>query len=114
MTSYTVVGGGQTEKMAEPNPEDIENMLIELGLHALINNFRNEKITASILDTLNDQDLCRLGVTTIGDRLRLREHAKKMQVRTKKNRTKCLMVCPWSNKTCVVVLLRGLSDQYNT
>jgi len=65
----------------ELNAKLIEEILVRAGLSTLIGAFMSEKIDPTIISSMNDDDMVRLGVTTIGDRIRLRESAKQ-QVRT--------------------------------
>ena len=51
---------------------DLEAILERADLSTLLSRFRTEKIDATIIETMRDDDLIRLGVTTIGDRIRLR------------------------------------------
>ena len=51
----------------------IEKILGEIGLQAAIERFKAEKIDEKIAVTLNDGELIRLGVATIGDRARFRQ-----------------------------------------
>ncbi|XP_028401220.1 uncharacterized protein LOC114533980 [Dendronephthya gigantea] len=51
----------------------IEKILSEIGLQAVIEHFKAEKIDEKIAVTLNDDQLIRLGVATIGDRARFRQ-----------------------------------------
>ena len=69
------------EAWREQNSNIIEEILKRAGLSTLIGSFISEKIDPNIICTMNDEDMIRLGVTTIGDRIRLRESAKQ-QVRT--------------------------------
>lgn len=50
----------------------MENILRELGLESLIPQFSAERIEPENVSTLSDEELSRLGVNTIGDRIRLR------------------------------------------
>lgn len=52
--------------------------LIEVNMMTLIGQFEAEKIDLNMIKSLSDQELVRLGVTTIGDRLRLREKAREV------------------------------------
>jgi len=60
----------------------LENLLAEIGLHGLYNNFRTQRVEINNLSDLTDNELSRLGVTTIGDRVRLREKARERLVLT--------------------------------
>jgi len=59
--------------------DQLENLLAEIGLHGLYNNFRTQRVEINNLSDLTDNELSRLGVTTIGDRVRLREKARERQ-----------------------------------
>ena len=73
---------------------ELREILHIAGLPALIERFIAEKIDSKLIPTLNDDDMIRLGVATIGDRIRLREEAKrKLQVRTQNGF--------WSTRTLV-------------
>ncbi|KAH3753907.1 hypothetical protein DPMN_188558 [Dreissena polymorpha] len=56
----------------------VENVLQEIGLYALLGNFVGQKIEFDSLTHLSDTELGRLGVTTIGDRVRLREKVREV------------------------------------
>ena len=51
----------------------MEDILKELHLESLIPQFLAERIEPANVAALSDEELCRVGVTTIGDRLRLRD-----------------------------------------
>ena len=51
----------------------MEDSLKELLLESLIPHFLAERIEPANVAALSDEELCRVGVTTIGDRLRLRD-----------------------------------------
>ena len=51
----------------------MEDILKELHLESLIPHFLAERIEPANVAALSDEELCRVGVTTIGDRLRLRD-----------------------------------------
>ena len=76
-------------KMAEGTREadTLEKILSHAGLATYIGIFRAENIRASDVCNLTNDDMSKLGITTVGDRVRLREIAKK-QVRTYLFRTK--------------------------
>lgn len=61
--------------MASP----IVDVLEEIGLHTLTRRFEEEKLQD--IQSLSDADLNRLGVTTIGDRVRLRCRSRAMEER---------------------------------
>ena len=50
----------------------MENILQEVNLGMLVDTFNNERIDPDAVTALTDGDLIRLGVHTIGDRVRLR------------------------------------------
>ncbi len=54
----------------------MESILIELNLQSLSQRFVEERIQPQNIISLNDDELVRLGVTTIGDRIRLRDRCK--------------------------------------
>ena len=51
----------------------MEDILKELHLESLISHFLAERIEPANVAALSDEELCRVGVTAIGDRLRLRD-----------------------------------------
>ena len=51
----------------------MEDILKELHLESLIPHFLAERIEPANVAALSDEELCRVGVTKIGDRLRLRD-----------------------------------------
>ncbi|XP_061188056.1 uncharacterized protein LOC133196140 [Saccostrea echinata] len=53
----------------------LADLLEEIGLQTLIHRFQEEKVELSDIQSLSDADLNRLGVSTIGDRVRLRSRA---------------------------------------
>ena len=55
----------------------MEVILQELGLGTLIDRFSEERVDLDVLVSLNDNELVRLGVNTIGERVRLRELCRK-------------------------------------
>lgn len=55
----------------------MEVILQELGLGTLIDRFSEERVDPDVLVSLNDNELVRLGVNTIGERVRLRELCRK-------------------------------------
>ncbi|XP_061171814.1 uncharacterized protein LOC133181305 [Saccostrea echinata] len=59
--------------MSSPSMSSIDSVLEELKLQYLIGRFHEEKVEISDIQSLTDGELNRLGVTTIGDRVRLRE-----------------------------------------
>lgn len=63
--------------MASP----IVDVLEEIGLHTLTRRFEEEKVELQDIQSLSDADLNRLGVTTIGDRVRLRCRSRAMEER---------------------------------
>lgn len=56
----------------------VEFVLQEIGLHGLLENFNSQRVEFSSLLNLTDNELSRLGVTTIGDRVRLREKVREI------------------------------------
>ena len=54
----------------------MEEVLNKAGVGHLVERFKNENVDISALCNATDQDLARLGVSTIGDRIRLREVCK--------------------------------------
>ena len=54
----------------------MENILKELNLQSLSQRFVEERIRPENIISLNDDELVRLGVTTIGDRIRLCDRCK--------------------------------------
>ena len=54
----------------------MEEVLNKAGVGHLVERFKNENVNISALCNATDQDLARLGVSTIGDRIRLREVCK--------------------------------------
>jgi hypothetical protein len=67
--------------MADSSPE-ITKILTDAGCIALLERFVSEKVDGKILLSMADDDMIKLGVATIGDRIRLRESAKLYMVRT--------------------------------
>ena len=65
-------------KMADTSTTtDIEVILTTLQLGCLIESFKQERIDCHAVVSATDSELQRLGVATIGDRVRLRESCKK-------------------------------------
>jgi len=56
----------------------MEEVLSSVGLNSLIPRFNFNKITRSEALKLSDEELATLGVSTIGDRIRLREKLKEV------------------------------------
>lgn len=54
----------------------MEKILKDLGLSILLQKFKDERIDETIALSLTDSELIRLGVGTIGDRVRFRELCK--------------------------------------
>ena len=54
----------------------MDSVLHKLGLEYLLQRFRDEKIEIETVDSLTDGEVKRLGVDTIGDRVRIRELCK--------------------------------------
>lgn len=59
----------------------IVDVLEEIGLHNLTRRFEEEKVELQDIQSLSDADLNRLGVTTIGERVRLRCRSRAMEER---------------------------------
>ena len=53
--------------------EKMDDILTELNLETLAAVFRRERIVPSIVQSMSDEEIEGLGVTAIGDRVRLRE-----------------------------------------
>ena len=53
--------------------EIIFEILNKFGLNAVTKNFQNEKVDMKVVMPVSDEDSIRLGVRTIGERIRLRE-----------------------------------------
>lgn len=51
----------------------MESILSELGLDSLTERFKDERIDTKVVLSMSESDLSGLGVSTIGDRVRLRE-----------------------------------------
>ncbi|CAB3983996.1 leucine-rich repeat-containing DDB_G0290503 isoform X1, partial [Paramuricea clavata] len=51
----------------------IESILGKIGMSTLFETFKNEKIDEKVAVSLSDNELIRLGITTIGDRVRFRD-----------------------------------------
>ena len=51
----------------------MERILKDLDLSALIQKFKEERIDEKVALSLSDSELIRLGVATIGDRVRFRD-----------------------------------------
>ncbi len=62
--------------MASDNQRMLTNILNRAGLATLVANFDKEKVDPAQIERLSDEELSRLGVGTIGERIRLRESAK--------------------------------------
>ena len=67
-------GLGRTEKqrMSFPNRLETEDILSELYLESMVAQFRREWIVSSVILALKEKQVERLGVSAIGDRVRLR------------------------------------------
>ena len=57
----------------------LDEILTNLNLSALIPKFKEENVNIDIVLSAGDDDLSRLGVRKIGDRIRLREACRKKQ-----------------------------------
>ena len=55
----------------------MDKILRELNLGTLVDRFDAEKIEPDTVISASDSELTRLGVSTIGDRIRLRDHCSK-------------------------------------
>ena len=64
---------GQINGNDHVNLETIFEILEKLGLNLVIKKFQDEKVDIKVVISGSDEDLIRLGVRTIGDRIRLRE-----------------------------------------
>ena len=53
--------------------ETIFEILDKLGLNLVTKKFQDQKVDIKVVISTSDEDLIRLGVRTIGDRIRLRE-----------------------------------------
>ena len=62
--------------MAEDTP--IKRALRNAGMAALSQKFEEERIELSMIITMTDGEMTRLGVGTIGERIKLRESAKQV------------------------------------
>ncbi len=58
---------------------NLRDVLQTAGLSTLVAKFEGERMDVTMLQSLSDSDMIRLGVETIGDRVRLR-HCAKQQV----------------------------------
>ena len=58
----------------------IDEILKKVGLTSLIQRFESENIDSETVNLIIDNELTRLGVTAMGDRVRLREMCKKNQI----------------------------------
>ena len=58
--------------------ETIFEILDKLGLNLVTKKFQDEKIDIKVVISASDEDLIRLGVRTIGDRIRLREACRRV------------------------------------
>ena len=56
--------------------ENMESILTELKLQSLFQRFAEERIQPEDVTRLSDDELVRLGLTTIGDRIRLRDRCR--------------------------------------
>jgi hypothetical protein len=58
----------------------VENVLQRIGLSSIYLNFKNQRIdTIDLCKSLEDKDLCTLGLSTIGDRARFRAEIRNAQ-----------------------------------
>ena len=58
--------------------ETIFEILDKLGLNLVTKKFQDEKVDIKVVISASDEDLIRLGVRTIGDRIRLREACRRV------------------------------------
>ena len=58
--------------------ETIFEILDKLGLNLVTKKFEDEKVNIKVVMSASDEDLTRLGVKTIGDRIRLREACRRV------------------------------------
>ena len=65
--------------------EEMDKILEEAGLSTLLQRFKDERIEPELLDAMTDAELSRLGVTTIGDRARLRAVCRNMKLKENDN-----------------------------
>jgi hypothetical protein len=56
----------------------MDDVLMKANLAVLADRFRDERIEPETVDGMSDDELIRLGVGTIGDRIRLRDICKNM------------------------------------
>lgn len=63
----------------------MEKILTEIDMRSLLNNFTEEKIDVMTCKMLDDKQLERLGLVTIGDRVRLRDAIHRNQAKGRKN-----------------------------
>jgi hypothetical protein len=61
----------------------MEHILQQLNMGTLIEKFREQKMDPSVILSSSDSELARLGVSTIGDRVRLRELCKEAEENTR-------------------------------
>ena len=62
------------------NNAELESLLRKVGLANLTERFQEEKLDVDSLMCATEKDLTRLGVSTIGDRVRLREACRQLKV----------------------------------
>ena len=58
--------------------ETTKTLLSNLGLSILSTKFAEERVDLQVISSAGDQDLIRLGVVTIGDRVRLRDACRRI------------------------------------
>ena len=73
--------------MSEDKNMTVEEVLNKAGMGHLVERFVSENIDISTIFSISDQDLARLGVSTIGNRIRLREVCKQQQQQLSNNRS---------------------------
>ena len=54
----------------------MESILEQLGLGTLLERFSSEKVDPEVVLSMSESSLIRLGVETLGDRIRIKEHCK--------------------------------------
>ena len=77
----------------------MERILKDLGLSALIQKFKEERIDEKVALSLSDSELIRLGVAKIGDRVRFRDLCKKSDTASGNASTSASSSGSYSNRT---------------
>ena len=57
---------------------ELARLLEVIDLKELLERFKVENVTVKIISSMSDEDMIRVGVSTIGDIIRLRECAKQV------------------------------------